>query len=125
MKRGREAGDSPEGRRAGPAPGGTADWDGVDPAPPTVIEAGGKTCSHEVAWPPGAVGGSGAPPGARPGPPAKQFPFALDPFQRTAINCLEAGKRPRARSYSSFTTQHSCNNSLQLLWGTSAANAQR
>ena len=28
------------------------------------------------------------PPAPRPGPAAKEFPFTLDPFQRTAINCL-------------------------------------
>lgn len=31
------------------------------------------------------------PPGPRPGPPAKEYPFKIDPFQQTAVNCLEAG----------------------------------
>ena len=31
------------------------------------------------------------PPPARPGPPARSFDFKIDPFQQTAINCLEAG----------------------------------
>ena len=34
---------------------------------------------------------SNAPPAARPGPPAKDYTFTLDPFQQTAINCLETG----------------------------------
>jgi len=58
----------------------------------TLIEEDGKTAAHEVAWPEGAAG-SDAPPAARPGPAAKEYPFSLDPFQRCAINCLEAGAR--------------------------------
>lgn len=58
------------------------------------VEIDGKTCTHAVAWPEEALAGSPLPPPARPGPPAKDFPFTLDPFQRTAINCLEAGKPP-------------------------------
>ena len=55
------------------------------------IEADGKTCSHAVALPEGSEDASTQPPAPRPGPAAKEFPFTLDPFQRTAINCLEAG----------------------------------
>ncbi len=55
------------------------------------IEIDGKTCTHAVAWPEDAKTPNSQPPPARPGPAAKQFPFTLDPFQRTAINCLEAG----------------------------------
>lgn len=55
------------------------------------IEIDGKTCTHAVALPDGTQDASPLPPAARPGPPAKEFPFTLDPFQRTAINCLEAG----------------------------------
>ncbi len=55
-----------------------------------VIEVDGKACTHEVAWPPGQEG-STKPPAARAGPAARQYPFELDPFQQTAINCLEAG----------------------------------
>lgn len=55
------------------------------------IEIDGKTCTHAVALPEGSADASPLPPPARPGPPAKEFPFTLDPFQRTAINCLEAG----------------------------------
>ena len=55
------------------------------------IETDGKTCSHAVALPEGSEDGSTLPPAPRPGPAAKEFPFTLDPFQRTAINCLEAG----------------------------------
>ena len=35
--------------------------------------------------------GPSLPPGPRPGPPAKEYPFPIDPFQQTAVNCLEAG----------------------------------
>ena len=55
------------------------------------IETDGKTCSHAVALPEGSEDASTLPPAPRPGPAAKEFPFTLDPFQRTAINCLEAG----------------------------------
>ena len=51
----------------------------------------GKSCTHEVAWPPEANSVSYAPPPPRPGPPAREYPFSVDPFQQTAINCLEAG----------------------------------
>ena len=66
---------------------GTAGYVGA-----TLIEEDGKTAAHEVAWPEGAAG-SDAPPAPRPGPAAKEYPFSLDPFQRCAINCLEAGAR--------------------------------
>ncbi len=58
-----------------------------------LIEAGGKTCTHEVAWPSKLPEASQEllPPAKRAGAPAKTFPFSLDPFQQTAINCLEAG----------------------------------
>ena len=62
---------------------------------PNLIEAAGKTCTHEVAWPSSVVEEAREylPPAKRAGDPAKTFPFCLDPFQQTAINCLEAGKR--------------------------------
>lgn len=56
------------------------------------IEINGKTCTHAVAWPEDGQTRDTLPPPARPGPAAKEFPFTLDPFQRTAINCLEAGE---------------------------------
>ena len=31
------------------------------------------------------------PPPLRPGPPAREYPVPLDPFQQTAVNALEAG----------------------------------
>ena len=69
---------------------------GAEPLPAAeggvnIVEMDGKTCTHAVAWPEGAPEGSPLPPAARAGPPAKEFPFMLDPFQRTSINCLEAG----------------------------------
>ena len=73
---------------------------GAEPLPAAeggvnIVEMDGKTCTHAVAWPEGMPEGSPLPPPARPGPPAKEFPFALDPFQRTSINCLEAGATQR------------------------------
>jgi hypothetical protein len=91
-----------------------------------LIEVDGKSCTHEVAWPPredprdaaepgpqtvaaaaaaaagvaptaaAAIAGvdeerSMVPPPPRPGAAAKEYPFKLDPFQQTAINCLETG----------------------------------
>lgn len=35
--------------------------------------------------------GSPLPPPSHPGPPARSYEFKIDPFQQTAINCLEAG----------------------------------
>ena len=56
-----------------------------------LIQVNGKTCTHEVAWPPG-VEGSQLPPGNSAAPAAKEYAFPLDPFQQTAINSLETGK---------------------------------
>lgn len=50
----------------------------------------GKACTHEVSWPEG-LEGSPLPPQPKAGRPAKEYAFSLDPFQQTAINCLEAG----------------------------------
>ena len=48
-----------------------------------------------MAWPPGDpradAPGAHAPPVASTKPPAKRYPFSLDPFQATAVACLEAG----------------------------------
>jgi len=66
---------------------------------------GKKSCTHEVLWPPPGAAPRGGdavsaveadarsplPPPGRPGPPARAFPFALDPFQQVAVDCLEAG----------------------------------
>jgi ATP-dependent RNA helicase DOB1 len=67
-----------------------------------VITVGGKSCTHEVCWPPGEAGSS-APPPKHAGPPARQYPFPLDPFQTTAIDALEAGKPHAARAMSAAT----------------------
>jgi hypothetical protein len=61
------------------------------PVGSNLIEVDGKSCTHEVCWPPG-VQGSSEPPAARPGAPAREYPFKLDPFQQTAINALETGE---------------------------------
>lgn len=63
-----------------------------------VIEIDGKSCTHEVAWPPGQEG-SPLPPPKRAGPPAREYPFKIDPFQQTSINCLEAGARRESVAY--------------------------
>jgi ATP-dependent RNA helicase DOB1 len=67
------------------------------PVGQNLIEVDGKSCTHEVCWPPG-MAGSSEPPPRRAGPPAREFPFALDPFQQTAVNALEAGARGGARA---------------------------
>ena len=56
-----------------------------------VIQVNGKTCPHEVVWPPGEHG-SKLPPVVSGAAPAKEYAFSLDPFQQTAINSLEAGR---------------------------------
>ena len=83
---------------------------GAEPLPAAeggvnIVEVDGKTCTHAVAWPEGAPQGSPLPPAPRPGPPAKDFPFSLDPFQRTSINCLEAGA---ASSFPVAMPGHAC-----------------
>ncbi len=42
---------------------------------------------------------SQAPPPARAGAPAKEYHFQLDPFQQTAINCLEFGALTKYHCY--------------------------
>eukprot|EP00890_Picochlorum_soloecismus_P006631 jgi/Picsp_1/793/NSC_04282-R1_superkiller viralicidic activity 2-like 2 len=58
-----------------------------------VVEHNGKSCLHEVAWPPDQRDeNSLLPPGPRKDKhPAREYPFQIDPFQQTAINCMEAG----------------------------------
>ena len=53
------------------------------PTGSNLIERDGKCCTHEVAWPPG-VQGSLQPPPASSKPPARTYPFTIDPFQETA-----------------------------------------
>jgi superfamily II RNA helicase len=76
------------------------------------IEIDGKTCTHAVAWPEDGKTHNSQPPPARPGPAAKEFPFTLDPFQRTAINCLEGGEHVKilAQSWTSVVIKmaHKC-----------------
>ena len=61
----------------------------VLPQGANLVECDGKSCTHEVAWPPG-MDGSTRPPTCTVAP-AREYPFKLDPFQQTAINALEAG----------------------------------
>ena len=56
-----------------------------------LIECDGKSCTHEVAWPPGSTSATTLPPPASHSPPARTYPFKIDPFQQTAVNALEAG----------------------------------
>lgn len=56
-----------------------------------LIQVNGKTCTHEVAWPPGEQG-SHLPPDSSAAAAAKEYAFSLDPFQQTAINALERGR---------------------------------
>lgn len=55
------------------------------------IEVEGKSCSHEAVWPKGVNGAKHVP--CKPEKPAMEYPFKLDPFQQTSINCLEAGEQ--------------------------------
>jgi hypothetical protein len=70
-----------------------------------VIEIDGKSCTHEVAWPPGQEGCT-LPPARRDTPAAKQYPFKLDPFQQTAIDALEAGQCSFRAGSASSSHQH-------------------
>lgn len=56
----------------------------------TYIELDGKTCYHQIAWPKDQMEEESFPP-VYDGILAKNYPFELDPFQTTAIACLEAG----------------------------------
>lgn len=53
------------------------------------LESDGKSCSHEAVWPQDRLGSKDAPQKIK--ELAMEFPFSLDPFQQTSINCLEAG----------------------------------
>lgn len=76
---------------------------------PQIIEISGRSCQHEVAWP-GVVEDEKAflPPAKSKNPPAKQYPFPLDPFQQTAINCLEAGASYSMIQIKSLLCLHFC-----------------
>ena len=65
-----------------------------------LIQVNGKTCTHEVAWPPGQQG-SQLPPSRSAAPAAKAYAFSLDPFQQTAINSLETGRASVTAAYRS------------------------
>lgn len=55
------------------------------------MQFGGKSCIHQVAWPPGEQGTSDPPPRVPAEKMAKEYPFSIDPFQQTAIDALENG----------------------------------
>jgi ATP-dependent RNA helicase DOB1 len=58
-----------------------------------VIREGDRTCSHDVAFPPGVSRDVTEVIGAlqRPTKPAREYPFKLDPFQNQAVLCIENG----------------------------------
>lgn len=57
----------------------------------TYIEIDGKSCFHRLVSPDNTRPTDQTPPSYQ-GPFARDFPFDLDPFQKLAIGCLEAGK---------------------------------
>eukprot|EP01023_Acetabularia_acetabulum_P054718 TRINITY_DN6204_c0_g1_i2.p1 TRINITY_DN6204_c0_g1~~TRINITY_DN6204_c0_g1_i2.p1 ORF type:complete len:443 (+),score=71.87 TRINITY_DN6204_c0_g1_i2:562-1890(+) len=58
----------------------------------TVVEVEGKSCTHEVVIPEGVEYEYGkGPPPQKVDQPAKTYEFPLDPFQKVATSCLEAG----------------------------------
>ena len=57
----------------------------------TYIEVGDKSCLHRVAWPRDQEPAQDISVPIYDGPLAKDYPFELDPFQRTSIACLEHG----------------------------------
>lgn len=67
-----------------------------------LIQVNGKTCTHEVAWPPGEQG-SQSPPDRSATAAAKEYAFPLDPFQQTAINALERGRTDKTRRLHMYT----------------------
>jgi hypothetical protein len=80
-----------------------------------LVEMDGKSCSHEVAWPPDQPPPSAdnlAPPRQRPGPPARLYPFQIDPFQQVAVNALEAGACLEWMGLSSIHTKHTAGNAV-------------
>ena len=64
----------------------------------TYIEVGDKSCLHRVAWPKDQEAAQDIPVPIYDGPLAKDYPFELDPFQRTSIACLEHGMQLRPPS---------------------------
>jgi hypothetical protein len=82
--------------------------------PPTA--AASKTCVHEVALPPGAASVADSVGLLQPrydGPPAKTYPFTLDPFQQTAVACLV--RVPVASAARRLRAVASCCDSLTLV----------
>ena len=55
------------------------------------VQIDGKSCTHQVAWPPGSAEKNNEPPPVMSKPMAKEYAFELDPFQKTSIAALEAG----------------------------------
>ena len=55
-------------------------------------DAHGRSCTHEVVGPGGEPLGRPPPAARADAPPAKEYPFRLDPFQSVSCNCLEAGE---------------------------------
>jgi ATP-dependent RNA helicase DOB1 len=64
--------------------------------------SGNITCLHEVSFPEGYEAPVRVIPNS-PSKPAKEYPFTLDPFQREAIKCLEAGESVLVSFKNSFS----------------------
>ena len=66
-----------------------------------------ESCTHEVALPPEMTYEPLKPPT---GPPAKEYPFILDPFQKEALLCLENEQSVRAvlRRYLILQSNYHC-----------------
>lgn len=81
-----------------------------------LIESNGKSCTHEVAWPPGQEGPL-TPPPAHQGPPARTYPFTIDPFQQTAVNALEAGQNVGQGTWDTWERSESAELRWLVMWG--------
>lgn len=49
-------------------------------------------CLHDVSYPDNYVDNRTSDSSIKSSPPAKEFPFSLDPFQTEAIKCLDSGE---------------------------------
>jgi ATP-dependent RNA helicase DOB1 len=71
--------------------------DGTAEEEPAANGKGYVACLHEVSYPEGSDHArAGRVPSST--KPAKEYPFTLDPFQREAVRCLEAGESVLVRT---------------------------